>query len=201
MRWTSGRSVSVSSASLARTASLTTVTPMIGCWIWRNWSGAKKLQERSGLALRKRLFRVGSISSSGCRHALHEGMLSAHNECHDIMEASQAIDAEMRMMDMEAHDGMNQQRGVSPDPGAELPAGENSGEPEDPEEPRSDNEQKRKKLSSAFASQSERDQVREAGRRPVRDPRAVLWQAEEGAAGGWRRRGASGTADTICVSR
>ncbi len=99
------------------------------------------------------------------QHALHEGMLSAHNECHDIMEASQAIDAEMRMMDMEAHDGMNQQRGVSPDPGAELPAGENSGEPEDPEEPRSDNEQKRKKLSSAFASQSERDQVREAGRR------------------------------------
>lgn len=120
------------------------------------------------------------------QHALHEEAVSAHNECHDIMEASQMLDAEIQMMAPETRDGGLQERGASPDPVT------GKGEREDPEnpgkdlgEPRSDaDKKKKKKLSSAFTSETEREQVREAGRRlseirelfsgkPRREPQAA----------------------------
>jgi DNA polymerase zeta len=97
-------------------------------------------------------------------HALHDGVVSAHNECHDIMEASQIFDAEMKMMAMETDDGIKQQRGASPEPVPGLVAGKRE-DPGNLGQPRSDNERKKKKISSVFSSENEREQVREAARR------------------------------------
>ena len=87
------------------------------------------------------------------QHTLQEDALSAHNECHDIMEASQMFEAEIKMEKDGVDSRENPKRGTMPDPGC------SDRKPEEWKTPKDEAK------VPTFASEREREQVREAGRR------------------------------------